>query len=162
MDTEKRSSQSEMTSEPQGADLSTRGVGGRQGAKSTPSWGGGYLDICAEKKARCTVGGADPRIDELRTIGLPRAWLQVAELVGFDLFMGLWRILDSEATCRPFHIKVPPMSKWQRYQRNRYIVALDAAGARPREIQTKVRRELRETITLRHIWRIVAEGKIDS
>lgn len=160
MNTEKRSSQTETAPSDPGATPGAEGVGGRQGAVSTPSRGGGYLDTCTEKKAPVGGTGADPRIDELRAIGLPRAWIQVADLVGYDLFMGLWKILDNEAPCRPFHIKVPPFSKWQRYQRNRYIIALDSEGLKPREIQTRVRRELRENITLRHIWRIVAEGKI--
>lgn len=137
------------------------GVGGRQGYTPPPAGGGGYPDICnvlnfdpsTEQKKR------DPRLEELRQMGLQRMWLDVAEEIGVDAFLKIWRILDQDKSSigDDGRLLVPLRSyrTYLRYQRNRYIEALFNKGLKPSEIQIKLRDQLCETITISHISKII-------
>lgn len=137
------------------------GVGGRQGYTPAPAGGGGYQDICnvlnfdpsTEPKKR------DPRLAELREMGLRRVWLNIAEEVGVDALLKIWRILerDPSGTDKEGRLVVPSYSSFLRYQRNRYIEALSAGGMKPREIQEKLKAQLCEQISIRHISRLVTQ-----
>lgn len=156
---EKRSSRCEL------ADLALldhpdpRGVGGRR-APGTPSpGGGGYLDICSGLKLLPGENhDRDPRLDELRAMGLPSVWLRIAAAVGVDAFLATWRILDAEPAFRSddgdLDIRMRSFRSYLRYQRNRYIEALCSAGMTAKEIQEAVHRHLCERISIRHISRI--------
>jgi len=140
------------------------GVGGRQAPSPPPDGGGGYQDICtilnfglaAAQKKR------DPRLDELREMGLQRVWLVIAEDIGVDSFLKVWRILDSDQSSigddGRLLVPIRSYSTFLRYQRNRYIEALDNRGMKPTEIREKLNKQLCETISLRHISRIIRRG----
>lgn len=136
-----------------------QGVGGRRPPAPPPPGGGGYLDICTGLKL--LPGDApdrDPRLDELRSMGLPSVWLRIAAAVGVDAFLATWRILDSEPAFRSddgdLDIRMRSFRSYLRYQRNRYIESLCSAGMTAREIQEAVHRHLCERISIRHISRI--------
>ena len=143
-------------------DAITGGVGARQGSASLPLEGGGYPETCTvlEFSARPPESekNRDPRLGELQRIGLKRVWLDVAEEIGVDSFLAMWRILDSDESSRhkegflQIHLKL--YRSFLRYQRNRYIEALSAQGYKPIEIQHCLSRQLREPVSLRHISRL--------
>lgn len=140
----------------------TEGVGGRHGSRPPAMQGGGYQDICTtantslEKKC-------DARLVELREVGLSRAWLTVAEVIGVDAFLDAWKVLDQQAAhINPGQreIYVPLFASYLRFQRNRFILALADHGTSVDEIRRQVRTVLCEDISARHITRIVAKLKI--
>lgn len=158
---EKRSSEREIVKpDTHQADL-FNGVGGRHSPTHSPAGGGGYQNICTvlnfspdgEQKKR------DPRLDELREMGLQRVWLDVAEEVGVDAMLKTWRILDrahaSAGDEGRFMVPMRSYGSYLRFQRNRYIEALDALGLKPKEIRDKLSKQLCEQISIRHISRIL-------
>lgn len=140
------------------------GVGGRQAQPSPSDGGGGYLDICAvlnfspdgEQKKR------DPRIEEFRQMGLQRVWLDVAEEIGADAMLKVWRILDRANAHGGdegrFMVPMRSYGSFLRFQRNRYIEALDSQGVKPKEIRERLNKQLCEQISIRHISRILKRG----
>ena len=91
-------------------------------------------------------------------MGLARAWLRVAEEIGVDAFHRVWKILDEEgqeeAPGQGIRICIRRYHSYLRYQRNRFIEALFAEGKSEAEIRRRVREELCEEISPRHISRI--------
>lgn len=101
----------------------------------------------------------DPRLEELREMGLQRIWLEVAEKIGVDAFLAVWRILDSDQTSieNSGRLMVPirAYSTYMRYQRNRYVESLSEMGLTPPQIRQKLKEQLCEQISIRHISRLV-------
>lgn len=140
------------------------GVGGRQALPRPPRGGGGYQNKCtvlnfdasaAEKKR-------DPRLEELREMGLQREWLDVADAIGVDEFLKVWRILDASSSAHSrkgedgrLMIPIRAYGTYLRYQRNRYVEALSEMGYTPPEIRVKLKEQLCEHISIRHISRLV-------
>lgn len=162
---EKRSQDNESAQLSLLPGLQPGGVGARQTPQPLPPGGGGYLDVCTvldfQKKAedsKKTAPPADPRLDELRRMGLPRVWLRVAEAIGIDAFLTTWRILDADPSTwhneTILRIRLRPYRSYLRYQRNRYIEALTAQGLKPEEIQRRLQRQLGESVSHRHITRL--------
>ena len=137
------------------------GVGGRQASPRPPHKGGGYQNKCtvlnfdqnaAEKKR-------DPRLDELREMGLQRHWMLIAEEIGVDEFLKMWRILDREAHTydRGYGRILVPIrlySVYLKYQRNRYIESLLREGMKPKDVVEKVHRQLGDKVCMSNILRI--------
>lgn len=164
---EKRSATHEIAQ----GDLFGQGVGARQGAQADPAPGGEYLDNCDlqnfsnpapapddEKKRR------DPRFEELARIGLPAVWMRIAERVGFDAWLDIWRMLsDDDSVRHDGGARLPKLrcySAYSRYQRNRYIQALDAQGSPPQLIQEALRKNLGEYLDITNITRIARRVRI--
>lgn len=157
-----------------GLEIPPRRVGGRRRSDPAPAIGGGYQDNCnvfefhaAEKKI--AGASADPRLAELAQMGLPDYWLQVADYLGFDAFLGMWRILDGNRNSIPASNRsggnsmAPTLrtyNNYLRFQKNRFIETLAAQGVEPREIQRRVASQLCETISLVHIRRLTQKAKI--
>lgn len=155
-----------------GMEFSPPRVGGRRRSDRAPVVRGGYQDICnvfefdvGVKK----IAGADPRLAELAQMGLPDYWLQVAAYLGFDAFLGMWRILDGNRNSIPASNRsggnsmAPTLrtySNYLRFQKNRFIETLAAQGVEPKEIQRRVASQLCETISLVHIRRLTQKAKI--
>lgn len=94
---------------------------------------------------------------ELRQMGLPRVWIDAVDLLGAGRLIELWRHLDRNADVEHegrLRMTMPAFSRYRRFQRNRYIQALEAEGCSPDEIQERVARELGERISIRHIKRL--------
>lgn len=156
------------------------GVGARQGQGKAQPGGGGYLDVCTPPKvgqgdlkkiarkfsARTDL---DPReaalLDELDAMGLSSVMLRVAHAIGFDNFMAMWRVLDGshEAIAdndSGIYVRMPRLNAYRRYQRNRFIEAMAGVGMSHPEISRAVKRDLGEEVSDRHIWRLMAGGRI--
>jgi hypothetical protein len=100
-------------------------------------------------------------LEELREIGLDRRWLAVARTIGVDSFLAAWKVLD-EFTDETGETRmcIHRFREWRRVQRNREIRRLDQAGYSSHEIRTEIQRLYRESLSKRHIDRIIAAGKI--
>lgn len=144
--------------------LADEGVGARQTSQPPQAGGGGYLDIRSGPKfgkktpAAENPAARDPRLDELHHMGLARCWLEVAEAIGADAFLTLWRILDADQANwhndSILRVRLRPYRSYLRYQRNRFIEALAEQGLRPDEIQRRLRRQFGESVSNRHITRL--------
>jgi hypothetical protein len=92
-------------------------------------------------------------------MGIAATWLRVAGAIGVDGFLATWRILDQEPAFRTDKGDIEPRLRsyrsYLRYQRNRYIEQLAAAGRTPREVQAAVKLNLCERIGLRHVYRVM-------
>lgn len=136
------------------------GVGARQAGSPPPVAGGGYQDVCTTENGEKKPRRRDPRLDDLRTMGLQRAWIAVAEAIGVDATLVAWRILDADpqSSYDGTTLRVP-LRSWRtylRYQRNRYIDSLSSIGLPPQEIQRRLQRQLGEHVSLSHIKRLAA------
>jgi hypothetical protein len=145
--------------------LFEEGVGARQACPPPSPPGGGYQETCTVLKFSArppeAKKNADPRLDELARMGIQRVWLEVAEAIGVDAFLTVWRILDAEPASHHkegrLQLNLKLYRSYLRFQRNRYIEALARKGLKPLEIQWHLNRQLRESVSLRHISRI-ADG----
>lgn len=159
-----------------------QGVGGGQGQGHGQAGGGGYPDGCTPPELRqrppknfakssllAANGDIAPReaalLAELEQMGLSRVVLQVAHAIGFDNFMATWRILDGAYEARTdndsgIYVRLPRLSAYRRYQRNRFIESLAALGHTQQEISHQVKRHLGEDVSDRHIWRLMAAGRV--
>lgn len=116
--------------------------------------GGGYLDFCNVSDVAVGAPARDPRLAELRRMGLSRTWLTVAASVGFDVFMVVWRALAAdEALDGRNRVVVPRLATYYRYQRNQLIRTLAADGMEPSEIRTMLLHETGESLSISHIRR---------
>lgn len=148
---------------------SSKGVGGRQASKPLPGRGGGYQDKCDVFQIRVGVKkSADPRLDELYAMGMQQYWLDVAEFLGVDAFLGMWRVLDSHRDIMPdaggraasMAPTLRPYSNYLKFQKNRFVENLARQGVPPSEIQKRVQTQLCETISINHIYRMIKKNKI--
>lgn len=91
-------------------------------------------------------------------MGLARVHLQVAEEIGVDAFLAAWRIYDQDLASLTekgdLEVRMRPYRSYLRFQRNRFIESLLAEGKSVSEVQSRVRTDLCEEITDRHISRI--------
>jgi hypothetical protein len=135
-------------------------VGARGAHHDGAGGGGGYLKICGPAKSGDAVSPRDPRLDELERVGLPRLWLSVAERVGFDAWMDVWRMLSADRSRERDEggLRMPKLrdfDSYLRYQRNRYIEALARQGMEPSDIRKMVERNLGEHLDDSHVERLV-------
>lgn len=159
---QKRNSTREMDMKHVNDGQDRGGVGVRHGKTSPEGGGGGYPKKCEIFKFSEPPKKRDPRIDELRKMGLQKPWIEVAESIGMDAFLKVWRILDSDMTNvgDDGRLLVPlrAYSSYLKFQRNRYIETLTGLGYRPDEIQKMLKKQLCEEISIRHISRIQTKG----
>ena len=172
---EKRTTTGQTTrsaaTDPPGAacPVSQGGVGGRQAIQAPPPGGGGYPDICRTTKfpRLATNFGAhlrDPRLDELVRMGLQHHWLNVAEAIGVDAFLVMWRTLDAEDGLQRdppgagLLLRLRRYESYQRFQRNRFIESLHADGLSSEQIRQRVASTIGEELSERHIDRLRKQG----
>ena len=136
-----------------------QGVGGRHRESTRPQEGGGYPDICSISGSDFTarIRKTDPRLQELRDMGIGETWLEIAELIGFESFVVMWMHLGGETSVR---IRIPPYSKYLKFLRNELIRQLSRDGETVHNIRRRVRSDLREDVSERHIARIISGDKI--
>lgn len=153
-DDEKRSSAHGIDRAGQATGPARAGVGARQGQEPPQPWGGGYQNVCTGQKF-----GADARIDVLRAMKLPALWMRVAESVGVDAFLAMWRAIDADpALSRDtgmIELTIRPYRSFLYAQRNRYIEALGERNLPARTIQTMLEENFGERLTVKHIKRIL-------
>ena len=103
------------------------------------------------------------RLRELAEIGLSATWLSVAQLLGYEQFVAMWRLLSADPALRndddQIELRLRPFRAFERYQRNRYIATLVQAGIKPSDIHAMVHKDLGEKLSYRHIKRLAAAGR---
>jgi hypothetical protein len=139
-----------------------QGVGGRRGRPGRRRRGGGYLNECISPDVWEVA-----KIRELEAMGLPGVWIAVAREIGYERFMTMWRILDRSVQMRSesesmIEVQLRRFSSFQRFQRNRFIESLVAAGYVDRAIRDMVREQLGEKLSLSHISRLAGRRKVRS
>ncbi len=99
---------------------------------------------------------------ELRQLRLGDAWLAVAELIGFDRFIAVWRLLTSSDAWldERNRISLPSFKQYLRLQRNLLIKSLLDDGHSTAEIRARVKSALGEDMDLSHLLKIVAKLKV--
>jgi hypothetical protein len=139
-------------------DVTAQGVGARQTHQDGATRGGGYLKICGSQNFE----SSDPRLDELRAIGLPNVWMAVAERVGFDAWMDVWRMLEAEEAWHEgegtLRMRLRRYTTYQRYQRNRYIEALARQGITPAAARKLLAENLGEFLTEKHVGKLMRQA----
>lgn len=158
------------SAEPAGAALTVldgdqaQGVGGRQRDLFASGGGGGYLNECTDSKV---LEGA--KIRELFDMGLPAIWIRVAEAIGYDNFLQMWRILDTAAELREIRrsenesmieVQLRRYSSFKRFQRNRWVEELARNHLPPAVIQKAVKDRLGEKLDRSHIRKLARRGRM--
>ncbi len=140
------------------------GVGARQGDLFTAEGGGGDLNECTTSKL---LEGA--KIRELADMGLPAIWIRIAEAIGYDHFLDMWRILDTAAELREIRrsenesmieVQLRRYSSFRRFQRNRWVEELARARLPPAVIQKAVKDRLGEKLDRSHIRKIAKRARM--
>ncbi len=139
-------------------------AGGRQLPFSIPLQGGGYLDNYSVLELQPREPIRDPRLDDLKKMGLHKTWQNIAAAIGMDNFLAMWRMLseDSQFTAtNSGRIKADlrNYSSYKRMVRDRYILCLYDAGYSYREITEKITQSLGLQIREDNVVRIVIEKK---
>lgn len=158
---EKRSASTKSAGRPPRQGGRPLGEGGRQADPAPAAAGGGYLNICTRFKLQPPALSLDPRLAELRDMRLPAVWLRVAETIGMDAFLAMWRIVDADGSGSTHdedgsvRIRLRSYSSYRRYQRNAYIRQLAAAGLPLPEIRVRLREQMCENLDPCHMKRII-------
>ena len=120
----------------------TTGAGVRHSHDHPPRRGGGYLkNYTIFQPLNQKTNFVDPRLDELRKMGLSAAWQRVASEIGFDNFLKMWRVLDSESKFQDERygllMNLRRYSSYLRYQRATYILNCHKKGLNYEQITQK-------------------------
>ncbi len=99
--------------------------------------------------------GSDPRLGELERIGISQWILDLADELGVDAALTIWRRLSHESG-EDHRVSVPRWSTYLRFQRNHFIASLDAQGHPPEVIRELLVTALCESLSLVSIKRIVS------
>ncbi|MBL8387044.1 MAG: hypothetical protein JNK17_02285 [Hydrogenophaga sp.] len=135
------------------------GVGARQPQAHGHGRGGGYLYECTTPQV-----WEDAKLRELADMGMPLIWMEVAQAIGFDAFITMWRLLDAEYERRAdagsmIEIELRRYRSYLRFQRNRFIEGL-APFLDDRTIRDRVADELGEELSLDHVTRLANRRRI--
>lgn len=157
--TEKRTTDHARTLPPTVTDASRSHcapLGARHEAPPPPAAGGGSRDECNGSDFDVRPA-RDARIDELRRSGVGRVWLTVADAIGYEAFLVVWRTLAAqpEVADERHRVYVPRWHSFLRYQRNLLVRTLARSGATPEEIQAAVAKEVGEMMSRTHVCRLV-------
>ena len=120
----------------------TTGAGVRHSHDHPPRRGGGYLkNYTIFQPLNQKTNFVDPRLDELRKMRLSAAWQRVASEIGFDNFLKMWRVLDSESKFQDERygllMNLRRYSSYLRYQRATYILNCHKKGLNYEQITQK-------------------------
>lgn len=162
---EKRSQTEGIAQADSVASRTVYGVGGRQGLTAGPARGGGYLDVCnppelhdGAKKNRA----GDPRLDELRAMGMHHCWQKVAAEIGMDAFLAMWRILDAEEQWRHpkggLELTLRRYRSYEHHQRDAYIRQLARRGVPIIDIRVRLADALGVMLEAKRIREVVERG----
>lgn len=154
--TEKRTTEASRRAPAIGSPSPPPPLGARHAIPPPPGSGGGSRNECNGSGFAVRAPG-DARIDELRRSGVGRVWLTVADAIGYETFLVVWRTLAAqpEVADERHRVYVPRWHSFLRYQRNLLVRAMARAGATPEEIQAAVAREIGEMMSRTHVCRLV-------
>lgn len=117
---------------------------------------------CSTPGAPLGVAGAaarDPRIEELRQMGLNPAWTLVADAIGYEAFIAAWTVMSAN---RDFmdgrnRITIPDISMLHLYQRNLLVRDLARRGFNHRQIRNEMLRTTGLALTQWQIQHIIRD-----
>ena len=128
------------------------GVGARRRTRPVRRGGGGYLNGRTHAELR-----DDPRLRELQEIGLREHWIEVAQEIGYDAFLAMWRLLSKRESLRDdsnqIALTLRPFASFERYQMNRYVETLIASGLSAVQIHSDIRQNLQWPMTITQVRR---------
>lgn len=138
-----------------------QGVGGRQEDAPPATQGGGYLSSCSASGAPLSAREAaatDPRLAELREMGIHPLWIIVASSIGLDAFVRQWEVFSAHMDLLDGRnrITLPSIKTYRRFQRNQAIRSMLLAGKPPKEVSEELRKidiQTPKLTTLRRIER---------
>lgn len=139
-------------------DTPMQGVGDRHIKTDSHLLGGGYLENCTASNFQKKIAQNDfEKIKEIEQIGLARHWINIAKEIGVDQFLIIWRILSNDdlAANDKNYVYIPRFTVFKRFQRNRVILTLHSDGKNTKDIQKIIKSDLKETVTIGHIKRII-------
>lgn len=142
-----------------------QGVGGRQPDTPPPQQGGGYLSSCTisgERPSARSAAATDPRLAELREMGMHPLWIIVAASIGWDAFVRQWEVFSANMDMLDGRnrITLPSIDTYRRFQRNQTIRSMLRAGKAPKTISEELRKidiATPELTTLRRMKRRMKE-----
>ncbi|MGY8624137.1 hypothetical protein [Chromobacterium violaceum] len=159
---EKRSQTKGIAQADSVASKTIYGVGGRQGLTAGLGRGGGYLDAypVSELPDEAQKNRArDPRLDELRAMGMHHCWQKVAAEIGMDAFLAMWRILDAEEQWRHpkggLELTLRRYRSYEQHQRDNYIRQLAHNGMHATAIRSRLIAALGVTLESKRIKEVV-------
>lgn len=137
-----------------------QGVGARHRPRPPRRRGGGYLNECTSADVWEVA-----KLRELEVMGMASVWLDVAREIGYENFMAMWRILDRSMAMRSesesmIEVQLRRLASYHRFQRNRFIEALAAAGLADRQIQRALHQQLGEKLSISHISRLAGPRRV--
>ncbi len=127
-----------------GKDRSTGRVGGRHRDSLLPQGRGGYLDICNETEIT---------IQDLKNILRHQVLADVAEEIGADAFIAMWKMVD-ELQDNCIWLRLPSFSRLERFKRNEMILAMAGEGVMPSIIRERLK-SVGIKLSLRAIHKII-------
>ena len=136
------------------------GVGARLGAIVPPPEGGGYLNTYrfCELEKQAAAKKIDPRLLQLREIGLNATMQKIAAEIGVDNFLRMWSILDADEALRSdsgaLVVRLRSFKAWQRNERIRFVKALAHDGQCDKSIQKRVANQFDEDLHPTYISRL--------
>ena len=136
------------------------GVGARSGASAAPPQGGGYLNTYrfCELEKQAAAKKIDPRLLQLREIGLNATMQKIAAEIGVDNFLRMWSILDADEALRSdsgaLVVRLRSFKAWQRNERIRFVKALAHDGQCDKSIQKRVANQFDENLHPTYISRL--------
>lgn len=139
MNTEPRNTNQQIPAEPPTQAQPHPGVGGRHQEPPPASQGGGYQTICnvsgGPLSAKAAAAG-DPRLRELRGMGMHPLWIIAAAEIGWDNFVRLWEAFSANTDMLDGRnrITLPSIETYRRFLRNEAIRDMLRAGAGPEAI----------------------------
>lgn len=135
-------------------------LGGGSASKArAPVDGGGYQHICTKTGTAVGAPAPDPRLAELRRVGLPQPWPRVAALLGYDDWMRIWQALAAiDGLGARDRVVWPKLTTYLRYQRNLLMRTLAADGLTVEQIRDQLRTITSDVPSLSHIKRLIDEA----
>jgi len=136
-----------------------KGVGARHRQTHPAAQGVGYLDNC-NKTQTLPLGEKlrDPRIEELREEGISWQWIAIADAIGYDNFIMMWRMVsgfDHNPYSSMVRIFIPHSRKLDKIQRNRFIATMSRENKSTDEIMERLKNELNCGLKRKQICRII-------
>jgi len=141
-------------------------VGARQIRPNSSGGVSGYQDECtAANNSNNSNSGKhnrehhDPRIGELIENGLSWRLVAVAEAIGYDSFIMLWRVTTTVFSDpdRPYSVRVtmPSINRLKTIERNRLIMTMASSRMNVDLIRNEVVRITGRNISERQVYRIL-------
>jgi len=133
-------------------------VGARHKRMDRRAGGVGYLDIYTKLESPIQKNRArDPRIMQLKKMGLDWRWITIAERIGFDSFVETWALISDlfEDDRSYVRASIPHVKKLIRFQRDMLIRQLHADGLKVHAIHNAIQETYHISVSPRTIRDVI-------